>query len=72
MVNKVFDTDFDKTNVVALWTKKMLEGFSNEQLEELSRNAQLVTGVVSRRLILRINDVKKERKEWAKNQGGKH
>jgi len=68
MTNRVLKKDFGKTNVVALWTEKMLQEFTDEELEQLAITAEQVTGVTARRLLIRISNVKRERK----NKGEGH
>ena len=70
MMNNVFGTRFDKTNVVALWPERKLKLFTAAELEKLRGHAvteldiagsQHEYKVMLTRLISRIDYVKKEK-----------
>jgi len=65
MTNKIFGKNFDKSNVIALWTDERLLAFTGEQLDNLEsltkEEAEMHegNGVLCRRLLLRISHARK-------------
>ena len=66
MFNNVFGTQGGRTSILALWTIEWLRSFTNDELNELMENItherELGQGSsMLNRLVMRINDVKRER-----------
>jgi hypothetical protein len=67
-VNRVFNKNYGRENVIALWTEAQLRGFKTEELAELKRLAELELGLrlndnTFRRLLRRVTNVAKEKEE---------
>lgn len=72
MANKVFQANFDKTNVVALWTEERLMEFTDNELDDLESIARQELRFyddyqgLCKRLLKRIKNVRSEKEEESK------